>query len=408
MRVLLAIHNVYTEFTSGAARSARTMMEWLAADGHACQVLSTARFEQTAGAELRTHLSQLGVTPRRRRAQAGCTLNEFSLAGVGVTAIETSHNSLTEEDREESRQFSAVFQEMSRRFRPDLVWTYSGHLVLPRVMRFARTRGARTLRSVRAYGYENRAWFENTDRVLFASEFLARYYRDHIGLRGTGIPSPLAWSEVQGPEDTRGLLTVVNPALHKGAALFARLADMLGQARPDIPILIVQSAIGAEQFAAIPGLDLARYPQIVVSPPIADAREIYALAKIVLMPSVFPEPFGRVAAEAMINGIPTLVSDRGALPETVEGGGIVLKLPAWMEQAGRRVPEPEDVRDWFDAVIRLWDDETEYQRVATAARETAHRLYDEASLRQRYLTYFTDPGPYPPLFDDEAAMPNPK
>src|SRR5580698_654668 len=138
MRVLLAIHNVYTQFTSGAARSARTMMEWLAADGHACHVLSTARFEQTTGAELREHLAQLGIQPRRRRAQSGCTLDEFSLGEVGVTAIETGHNKATEVDPEESRQFVAVFQELLRRSRPDLVWSYSGHPVLPQVMRIAR------------------------------------------------------------------------------------------------------------------------------------------------------------------------------------------------------------------------------------------------------------------------------
>jgi glycosyltransferase involved in cell wall biosynthesis len=384
------------------------MMEWLAADGHACQVLSTARFEQTAGAELPYHLSQLGILSRRRRAQSGCMLDEFSLGGVGVTAIDTRHNIATAADPEESRQFVAVFQELLRRSRPDLVWSYSGHPVLPRVMRIARMRGIQTMRSVRNHGYEDRAWFANTDRVLATSDYLARYYRKRTGLRSVGIASPIDWSEVLGPEDTRGFVTFVNPSLHKGAALFARLADMLGQARPDIPILIVQSAVGAGQLAATPGLDLARYPQIVVSPPIQDARELYALTKIVLVPSTFPEPFGRVAAEAMVNGIPALVSDRGGLPETVGGGGIVLPLPAWMEPAGRRVPEPAEVGPWFDAVTRLWDDEAEYQRVATAARAAAHRLYDEATLRQRYAAYFTTPGPYPPLFDDEVATPDPK
>src|SRR5580765_5436513 len=105
VRVLLAIHNVYTEFTSGAARSVRTMMEWLAGDGHACQVLSTGRFEATPDAELRSHLAQLGITPRRHRAPSGSVLDDFTLAGVAVTAMETQGHSPTEVDREESRQF---------------------------------------------------------------------------------------------------------------------------------------------------------------------------------------------------------------------------------------------------------------------------------------------------------------
>jgi glycosyltransferase involved in cell wall biosynthesis len=399
MRVLLAIHNVYTEFTSGAARSTRTMMEWLAADGHTCQVLSTARFEATPGADIRTHLSQLGISPRRHRADAGCMVGTFNLAGVAVTAIETQSNSLTTEDREESRQFLVVFRDVLRRFRPDLMLTYSGHGVLIAAMQAAQARKVQTVRTVRAYGYEDRRWFAHTDRVLTNSAYVVEHYRQRIGLLSMPLPSPIVWSEVLGDEDMRGFVTFINPSLHKGTTVFARLADMLGQARPDIPIMIVQSANDATGLATIPGLDLTRYPQIVASPPIADARDLYSLTKILVVPSVFHEPFGRVAAEAMINGIPALVSDRGALPETVGDGGIVLPLPDWMEPSGRRVPDAEEVRPWFDAVTRLWDDADAYRQVATAARATARRLYDEATLRQRYAAYFTDPGPWGALFE---------
>jgi glycosyltransferase involved in cell wall biosynthesis len=398
MRVLLVLHNVYTEYTSGAARSVRTIMEWLAADGHACRVLSSGWFESTPGGELAGHLSQLGIAPRRTRAPAGCMLAEYTLAGVAVTAIETQHHTPGQVEPEEARQFQAMFQDQLRRFRPDAVLTYGGHPVLGAALQAARGRGITTIRTVRAYGYEDRRWFTHTDRVLTNSRYVARHYQETIGLRSTPLPSPIVWSEVLGTEDTRGFLTFVNPSPHKGAALFARLADMLGQARPDIPILIVQSASVATGLAAIPGLDLSRYPQIVTSPPIADARELYSLARIMLVPSAFPEPFGRVAAEAMINGIPALVSDRGGLPETVAEGGVVLPLPAWMEPAGRRVPEAAEVQPWFDAVTRLWDDAAEYQRVATAARAAATRLYDEASLRQRHAAFFTALPPYEPLF----------
>ncbi len=125
---------------------------------------------------------------------------------------------------------------------------------------------------------------------------------------------------------------------------------------------------------------------------------LLGLTRLLVVPSVFPEPFGRVAAEAMINGIPALVSDRGALPETVGDGGIVLPLPAWMQPGDRRIPAAEEVRPWFDAVVRLWDDRAAYNRVAAKARTAAHRLYDETSLRRRYEAFFAAPGPYPPLF----------
>jgi glycosyltransferase involved in cell wall biosynthesis len=286
-----------------------------------------------------------------------------------------------------------------REFRPNLVLTYGAHPVLIGALHAARLRGAATVRTVRAYGYEKRAWFDHADRVLTNSKHVARHYRERIGLNSTALPSPILWSEVLGREDTRRFLTFVNPSLHKGAALFARLADMLGRARPDIPILIVQAGAAAARLGTTDGLDLTRYPQIVASPPIPDARDLYGLTRLLLVPSLFHEPFGRVAAEAMLNGIPALVSNRGALPETVGDGGVVLPVPAWMEPGTRRIPEVGEVTPWFEAVTRLWDDTAEYRRLATAAQAVAHRLYDETSLRRRHATFFTAPGPYPPLFD---------
>ena len=42
----------------------------------------------------------------------------------------------------------------------------------------------------------------------------------------------------------------------------------------------------------------------------------------------YPESFCRVAAEAMANGIPVIVSSRGALPEVVGDAGIILDIPS--------------------------------------------------------------------------------
>ena len=399
VRILLAVFSVYSEFTSGAARSVRTIMEWLAGDGHACRVLSAGRFEATPGAALGPHLSQLGITPLRRAAAGGCGLLDYTLNGVPVTVIETRHHDPNVPDPEEARQYFMLLQEILRQFRPDLVLTYGSHPALIGALHAAHRWGATTVRTVRAYGYEQRAWFDHADRVLTNSPYVSRYYRERIGLNSTALPSPILWADVAGPDNARRYLTFVNPSLHKGAALFVRLADMLGQARPDIQILIVQSGNALVRLDTLGGLDLTRYPQVVVSPPLPDARALYGSSKLLVVPSVFHEPFGRVAAEAMINGIPALVSDRGALPETVGDGGIVLPVPAWMEPHGDRVPEVAEVRPWFDAVTRLWDDTAEYQRAATAARSAAQRLYDEASLRRRHAEFFTAPGPNPPLFE---------
>jgi glycosyltransferase involved in cell wall biosynthesis len=110
---------------------------------------------------------------------------------------------------------------------------------------------------------------------------------------------------------------------------------------------------------------------------------------------VWEEPFGRVAAEAMINGIPPVVSNRGSLPHVVGGdaatggGGRVLPIPSWLTATTLTVPGEREVEPWYDAVCALWDDPALYQSVAARAREIAELRYSEDVSRTRHVAYFT-------------------
>ena len=49
---------------------------------------------------------------------------------------------------------------------------------------------------------------------------------------------------------------------------------------------------------------------------------------------------GLVAAEAMLNGIPVLASNRGALPETIGDAGFLIDIPARYTPETRTCPQP--------------------------------------------------------------------
>ncbi len=58
----------------------------------------------------------------------------------------------------------------------------------------------------------------------------------------------------------------------------------------------------------------------------ADLDAEYRRARIVVVPSVWPEPFGLVAIEGLAYGRPTIVTDMGGLPELVDdGAGVVVE-----------------------------------------------------------------------------------
>ncbi len=48
-------------------------------------------------------------------------------------------------------------------------------------------------------------------------------------------------------------------------------------------------------------------------------------AEMLVVPSLWPEPFGRVAVEGMAAGLPVIISSIGGLPEVVGDAGVVMK-----------------------------------------------------------------------------------
>jgi glycosyltransferase involved in cell wall biosynthesis len=259
----------------------------------------------------------------------------------------------------------------------------------------ARTRGVTTAFAVRGFGYDQPRYFADVDHVFTCSRYLTDVYREKVGLISTPIEPPIDWSTVIAPSDSRAFVTFVHPAPHKGLLLFARLADMLGSRRPDIPILVVQSGQSGGSLNSIPGIDFSKYPQIMAAPPVPKPADYFALTRILLVPSVWEEPFGRVAAEAMMNGVPPIVGDRGALPDVVGGdyanggGGRVLPIPAWMTPRTTRLPSEQEIEPWYAAVCSLWDDAALYQSIGARACQIAEARYSEDVSRKRHVSYFT-------------------
>ena len=56
MRFLLINNHCISDPTAGVTQSLRTIMEWLADAGHACHILTTARFESAVTFTIEDHL----------------------------------------------------------------------------------------------------------------------------------------------------------------------------------------------------------------------------------------------------------------------------------------------------------------------------------------------------------------
>jgi glycosyltransferase involved in cell wall biosynthesis len=97
--------------------------------------------------------------------------------------------------------------------------------------------------------------------------------------------------------------------------------------------------------------------------PRAEAERRLESAWVQVVPSLWEEPFGMVAAEAMMRGTALVASAAGGLTETVDDGVTGLLAP------------PGDPDALAGALLALLEDPSRLESLAASARRTAERRY---------------------------------
>lgn len=204
-------------------------------------------------------------------------------------------------------------------------------------------------------------------RILTDSHFVADEVRSHFGLPAEKVMvAPLGYAPRFRPRQANELQVTLGPlGLQAGSYLVcvgtleprknlqlalrahARLPQVL---RSQYPLLIIgmpgwrQLRIDAELQAALASGDV-RLMGYLDDQTLA---EVLSGARLLLFPSLY-EGFGLPVLEAMASGVPTVLTHSSSLPEVAgEAGSYVL---------------PEDVEGMCEVVLRLLQDETEWQRL---------------------------------------------
>jgi glycosyltransferase involved in cell wall biosynthesis len=254
------------------------------------------------------------------------------------------------------------------------------------MMRRARARGIAVVFHLHNFGYNSARAFDDVKAIIVPSEYSRRFHASRLGLGGTVIPNPIRLDQVVAEHPDPKYVTFINPQPEKGVTVFARIAIELGARRPDIPLLLVEGRGTADALARLP-VDLSGLTNLNRMANTPDPRDFYRVSRVVLMPSLWRESLGRVAVEAMANGIPVLASDRGALPETLGDAGFVFTIPERCTPSSGAVPTAQEVSSWVAAIERIWDDPALEARHRALAKAEARR-WDMERVAGQYADFF--------------------
>lgn len=172
----------------------------------------------------------------------------------------------------------------------------------------------------------NKKAFASTKYIYVNSKYLSKltekYYNKKVGIINTFVN----FNDYKVKKNTKEYITYIGSSYAKGVEIFIEIAKSL----PNKKFLVAGS-----YHHKIKNLPNVKYQGWV-----NDMREIYSKTRVLLIPSLWPEPFPRVALEAMINGIPCISTGQGGLKEAIGDAGII-------------IDDYYNIEKWKKAIIRL-------------------------------------------------------
>lgn len=148
------------------------------------------------------------------------------------------------------------------------------------------------------------------------SEFYIKKFRETVGRQASFLPTIIETDRVIAPNRNPQYITMINTHPIKGYVVFDRVAELL----PSHKFRIIENWPDVPPYTPkTPNVTFCRFNE--------DIKSLYTTTSILLVPSLWEEGAARVVVEALLNGIPVIAHDIGALSEVGLGQVLFVDPP---------------------------------------------------------------------------------
>lgn len=364
-RILWINRYCLADTSSGAAISAREMLIQLSQRGFDVLILGMTVFDRPVG--------RRAIADQLDRADPVGGVVKIKDGPLTHNLVVTQSTASLAIQMQELNILFTLYTRALREFKPDIVFYYGGSAFDLLIPTEAKRHGAHTIMYCANGSYSGTRWCQDVDTVLTATEATAEYYFEHCGIQtcSVGLFVPPARYMAENP--TYETVTFINPVVEKGGGLVVQIAAAMEKRRPDIPFCIVESRGTWHDILqkVAPALKMPDTPlqNVSVVSHILDMRPIYAKTRLLLLPSLFWEAAGRVLVEAMINGVPSIVTNHGGPPEVAGLSAVKLTLPdRFYEMPYAQLLHPEAVDTFCEQIEKFFSDEDYFQMMSARAK----------------------------------------
>ncbi|WP_299545798.1 glycosyltransferase [uncultured Helicobacter sp.] len=340
--------------SSGAAVQCKAMLEQLAKKGIVIKALGSFIFDSPRGA---TYFSKLEEELKNRGTQPVVINDEESEIEYHYTVCQS--RLMENFTYAESWSFFQYFSMLCNSFRPDVAMGYGVGTSGIAIHAESKRRGIPFIYPI-YNGNHPYYTFDDCDLLITESQATADLYaaRDRLNVQAGGIF--IDKEKFVSKEREPKYITMVNPCPTKGLSIFAKLAHIAQKELPDVKFLAVDGRGSfAESIGTLHLSDSEKTPftpkmfeNVDIASHTSNMREIYKLTKVLIAPSLAYESWGRVVSEAVLNGIPVIVSanNGGGLQEAMAGMGFAINAPEECLKDHLRIPTDKEIKEWLDAL----------------------------------------------------------